>query len=141
VAQVLRMPSKAELPNKFARDFVEQLFSLYRDAHRPPLRTISRAISDSSDLPGTASTETIRRILRGLTVPAHWDTVYAVFAGLCQLANVSPDETAGDDYGGSTRRESLEFAWHQALDNPVAPRGYGQTADDPWAAEASEPPF
>jgi hypothetical protein len=34
MVQVLRMPSEAELPCGPRRDFTEQLFSLYKEAHR-----------------------------------------------------------------------------------------------------------
>ena len=145
MAQVLRMPTEAELPRGAHRDFIERLFSLYREAHRPGLRQISQAIPD--DCAGTASTETIRRMLRGVSVPAHWQTVDAVLTALCQLAGVDPDADIGDRYDDRvTRRELIEHAWHEALDNPhPRPRTF-RPADDPWAAETAgsgsdEPPF
>jgi hypothetical protein len=130
------MPSETELPRGAPRDFTEQLFSLYKEARRPGLREISAAVPDDS--PGTASTETIRRILRGKTVPVHWETVDAVFTALCLLAKVDPDEDIGDGWRGETvtRRELVEGAWHRALDEP------GRRAapiNDPWATD--EPPF
>jgi hypothetical protein len=140
------MPSEAELPRGPHRDFTEQLFSLYRQAHRPALRTISRAVPQ--DAPATASVETIRRILRGISVPAHWDTVNAVLNALCELAGVDPDMDLGGQYDDLvTRRGLVEDAWHEALDNP---RGKARAvpADDPWASDArgdatysDEPPF
>lgn len=145
MGQVLRMPSEAELPRGARRDFTEQLFSLYREARRPDLRTISRAIPDDS--PGTASTETIRRMLRGKTVPAHWQTVDTVLTALCLLAGVDPDDNVGGDYRDEvTRRQLVEGAWHRALDEPgrrAAPPGL---TEDPWATEgpggySDEPPF
>jgi len=46
------------------RDFAEELFSLYKQARRPGLREISRAVLP--DARRTASTETIRRTLLGI---------------------------------------------------------------------------
>lgn len=139
MGQVLRMPSQSELPRGARRDFTEQLFSLYKEARRPGLREISAAVPD--DCPGTASTETIRRMLRGKTVPAHWQTVDAVFSALCLLAKVDPDEDIGDGFRGETvtRRELVEAAWHWALDEPAREPTPAESVDDPWATD--EPPF
>ena len=123
------------------RDFVWLLFFFYRAAHRPTLREISDRIR-KSDLPGTASTETIRRMLHGTTVPANWETVEAVLEVLCDLAGRGPDSRLmyqGDD---GTRRGHLERLWHRALDEP----GYYQPARDPWESNSAvdysdEPPF
>ena len=68
MARTMRMPSEADLPPGAVRDFVHLLFYFYRQAHRPKLREISDLIK-KSDLPGTASTETIRRMLPGTTFP------------------------------------------------------------------------
>lgn len=134
MGRVLRMPSESELPRGARRNFTEDLFSLYKEARRPGLREISAAVPDDS--PGTASTETIRRILRGKTVPVHWQTVDAVFTALCLLAGVDPDEDIGDNFETATRREVVERAWHQALDDP----GHAaRPINDPWGAD--EPPF
>jgi hypothetical protein len=127
------MPTEVEVPRGARRDFIEQLFSLYREAHRPGLREISRAIPD--DAPGTASTETIRRMLRGTSVSSRWETVDAVLTALCHLAGVDPDADISDGRGDEmTRREVIEHAWHEALDNPEPRRPYD---GDPWG----DPPF
>ena len=143
MAQVLRMLSQTELPRGPHRDFTESLFSLYRDADRPTLRAISRVITDDFD--EAVSTETIRRMLRGLTVPVHWKTVDTVLVALCRLAGLDPDEDLGtgrfDDQ--ITRREFVKNCWNNALDSPndSNPGPRGGTAD-PWAPPASdEPPF
>ena len=131
------MPSQAELPRGARRDFTESLFSLYREARRPGLREISSAIPD--DAPGTASTETIRRMLRGKTVPVNWQTVAAVVTALCHLAEVDPDDSVGDYRDYTTRRELVEGAWHRALDEPIrraAPEA--PVEDDPWASDLTE---
>jgi hypothetical protein len=149
------MPSEKELPPGTVRDFVAFLFWLYRQAHRPALREISEAIS-RRDLPGTASPETVRRMLRGTTVPAHWETVEAVYLILCDLGGQGPSNKVRweDDDEARTIRRHVEDRWHAALDNPdyfyetVPARGL---AEDPWTADPSdgfggdslpdEPPF
>lgn len=134
------MPSEAELPRGPVRDFVAVLFRLYREARRPPLREISGTIQRRDDLRGTASTETIRRMLRGATVPPHWDTIEAVLIGLCDMAGTDPNALRPggerDEYDLPTRREELEEAWHRALDEPAG--RYPVQANDPWA---NDPPF
>jgi hypothetical protein len=101
-----------------------------------------------------ASAETIRRILRGTTVPAHWETVEAVYLTLCDLAELDPDDDVyldALDERAKIRRH-VEETWHEALDNPN--HRYRQparvAAEDPWAADAGsfgvdrasdEPPF
>ena len=148
MGQVLRMPTEAELPRGARRDFTEQLFSLYREARRPGLREISRAIPDDS--PGTASTETIRRMLRGKTVPVHWQTVNTVLTALCLLAGVDPDDDVGGDYRDqATHRQLVEAAWHRALDEPARRAVPAGRYEDPWDATEingykparDEPPF
>lgn len=144
--RIVRMPTLQELPRGARRDFVEALFSLYKEASRPTLRDISKEI-ERSDSAATASPETIRRMLRGTTVPS-WRIVNTVVLALCRMANVDPD--AGG-YEEPTRRELVQFRWNDALDNPeperVASSGYSTRADaDPWASGSpggysDEPPF
>jgi len=109
------------------RDFVEFLFQFYREAHRPPLRVIARTINQRDDLAGTASTETIRKMLRGTTIPAHWETVEAVLIALCELAGVDPQYHATIHGREATWRRHLEDFWHSALDEPEGRH------EDPWA--------
>ena len=143
MARTMRMPSEADLPPGTVRDFVWLLFYFYRQAHRPTLREISDRIQ-RSDLPGTASTETIRKMLHGTTVPANWGTVEAVLEVLCDLSGKGPDSRLryGDDDG--TPRKHLERLWHRALDEPDG--HYPHTEPDPWASDgpggySDEPPF
>jgi hypothetical protein len=151
MAPVVRIPSEADLPRGTVRDFVEVLFNLYREAHRPTLRQISQEI-ERSDLHAAASPETIRRMLRGASVPRQWPIVKAVLVALCNIAKTDPDESFGGYRDDSTRREELEGKWHKALDNPDLryrqPARTGGAADDPWATSGSggdsfsdEPPF
>lgn len=106
MAKTLRMPSETELPPGPLRDFVELLWYFFRLAMRPTLREISLQIKGDTDLRGTASTETIRRMLRGATVPAHWETVEAVAAALGQMARINLDgEWEWDGVEGSPRKQ------------------------------------
>lgn len=130
MARYIRIPNKTELPPGPVRDFVEFLFEFYRQAHRPPLRVISRTISQREDLAGTASTETIRKMLRGTTVPAHWETVEALFAALCDLAGVDPHLRVTINDREASAQTHLENLWHKALDEPEG------RSKDPWAPGA-----
>jgi hypothetical protein len=112
---------------------VTQLFAYYRDAGRPTLRQISDSIASRDDLAGTASRETIRRMLLGISFPAQWETAHAVFLALCQLAGYDPDEEHPDGYGGETRRSVAKELWNSAIDEPEP------SPPDPWGS--SEPPF
>lgn len=117
MARVLRMPTTEDLPPGTVRDFVELLFAIYRAAHRPTLREISSAAA-KGDHRGTASTETVRRMLRGDTVPAHWETVEAVVEALCALASWDADGPwKYEGHTTSARKHALRY-WHRALDEP-----------------------
>ncbi len=87
--QMLRMPPEEDLPPGPRRRFVGELFVLYRKARRPTLREINEQIM-RMDLAGTASRETIRRMLQGVSVPANWETVEAVLTVLCDRAGITP---------------------------------------------------
>lgn len=139
MAKTLRMPSETDLRPGPVRDFVELLFYFYRLARRPTSREISDQIRKDSELPGTASTETIRRMLRGATVPAHWETVEAVAVALGQLARIDLDSKwEWDDVEGSPRKQ-VERLWHRALDEPDVVYRSTRTLD-PWDSDDS-PPF
>jgi hypothetical protein len=146
----VRIPSMSEVPPGPRRDFVEELFNLFRPARRPSLREISDRIQKDEELPGTASRETIRRMLRGTVVPT-WPTAYAVFKVLCEMAGRNPSAERWPDsssYDSVTYLEAFENAWNEAIDaDPSDPPRAGN--DDPWAAAPSsaqsgysdEPPF
>lgn len=137
MAKTLRMPSETYLPQGYLRDFVELLFEFFRLARRPTLREISDQIKKDSELRGTASTETIRKMLRGDTVPAHWETVEAVTVALGRMAGIDLDDAnwQWDGVGGSPRKQ-VERLWHRALDEPDF--FYGRSPD-PWDGDG--PPF
>jgi hypothetical protein len=140
MARAIRMPSEEELPPGSVRSFVIELFDLYREAHRPPLRLVSATV-ERLDHPGTASPETIRRMLNGTTVPAHWPAVEAVLLAFCELSGRNPNAEynhPGDRHRTSRRRE-LESTWHRALDFPD--ERYTEPAPDPWATDDDDPAF
>lgn len=142
MARIMRLPSEAELPEGTVRDFAELLFWLYRAAHRPALRDISEKIRKNDDLRGTASTETIRRMLRGTTVPANWAIVEAVYLTFCDLAGLDPYWTVTYKEQQETISRLVTRAWHSALDNPDwyygPPEPPADIPGDPWT---DEPPF
>jgi hypothetical protein len=125
MARTMRFPSEAELPPGAVRDFAELLFWLFCKAHRPALREISAAI-ERSDRKGTASPETIRRMLLGTTVPVRWAIVEAVYLTLCDLAGLEPDDAGpGPDNPDPwdadpppSIHKLVENAWHRVLDDP-----------------------
>ncbi|MFC4034189.1 hypothetical protein ACFO3J_22320 [Streptomyces polygonati] len=150
MAQVLKMPDESELPASPQRKFVEELFFYYREAGRPALRLITEDIEARFDT-FTASRETIRRMLRGKTVPISWQVVDATLTVLCARAGIDPDveRWEGGYDEGPSHRKSLRDLWNEALDAPrpvPAPRRSGWGVTDPWATPArtsypDEPPF
>jgi hypothetical protein len=139
VARIVRMPDLEELPEGTVRDFVGLLFHLYRSARRPSLRDISEQIRRDDSLSGTASTETIRRMLRGTTVPSNWGTVEAVYLTLCKLGVLDPWGVVEWNGQGDTIHRYVQRLWHAALDDPTGPsRRPRRPAEDPWAVEAEE---
>jgi hypothetical protein len=126
MARTMRFPSEAELPPGAVRDFAELLFWLFRRAHRPALRDVSEAIRRNDDLHGTASPETVRRMLLGTTVPARWAIVEAVYLTLCDLAGLEPDDAGPEPDNPDpwdrdpppSIHERVENAWHRVLDDP-----------------------
>jgi hypothetical protein len=135
--RIIKMPTEDELPAGSARDFVELLFRLYRAAHRPTLETISLHIRDGGFI-ATASKETLRKMLRGTTIPAKWPTVATVVVALCELADWDPDGSTTMTYAdgrqvqGSIMGHADEL-WHRALDEPGRsnpPRATGVTYEE-----------
>ena len=138
MSRTLRIPDEAELPSGTVRDFVELLFYFYRTARRPTLRAISEWIR-KNDLPGTASTETIRRMLRGTTVPSHWETVEAVLDALSAMSGRTPNVSLRWDGRPGTRSSHLERLWHRALDNPGLYYGEPEPEPEPDPEKLSRP--
>lgn len=153
----LRMPEESELPRGPLREFVQVLHQHYRAAHRPPLRKISEKgaeiVVKTDGVDGTASRETIRRMLAGEVLP-QWSTVEVTFLALCDLARRQPDDEVSDEgYGSWTYRDEISKAWNDAVDGPPLQRNQPTASDDdPWATAgrqgpgwgggySSEPPF
>lgn len=160
MARIVRMPPKSELADGPHREFVEELRRYYRAAGRPSLREVSRAIYGRAELKEvTASQETIRRMLRGMTLPTDWDRIYAVFFVFCEMGDIDPEAERWDESSyGDTERNSqyLRRLWDLALEaepNPLPiprpaspPQAPPQdlSQGDPWANAGSfsdEPPF
>src|SRR3954451_13348434 len=95
----------------------------YRAAGSPALREIEEWIRANDDLKGTASTETIRRILRG-HVPPRWSTVEAIALAFFAMSDLEPgeerfSENMGDQF---TNMDATRQAWADAIEeDPAAP--------------------
>lgn len=138
------------------REFVEEMFRLYRAAGSPALREIEEWIRANDELKGTASTETIRRILRG-HVPPRWHTVEAIALAFYAMSDLEPGQERWTDNMNEsfTNMEATRQAWAEAIEeDPAAPdpraRRTSNNFDDPWATAAprtaganfdDEPPF
>ncbi|WP_261558207.1 hypothetical protein [Frankia tisae] len=142
------MPSERDLPRSRRRDFVEEMFDHYRAAGRPALRQICEAMENVPEPRGTASRETIRRTLKGETVPLQWANVYVVVAALASFAGRDLSaQRWDDDYGNDSRSfvEVLKQLWNEALDEEPGTLRPPAPATDPWSMPAGvysdEPPF
>ncbi|MGC9670941.1 hypothetical protein ACNTMW_30890 [Planosporangium sp. 12N6] len=156
---MLRLPSTGRLPDGPHRSFVEEFFMHYREAGRPPLRVIATWIqvnADSRDLPGTASTETIRRVLTGVSVPRTWLTVETILEALCGIAGRSTgEERWPEDNSSATFKDALKERWNAALDHyeadlptlpprpsPISASAPSSQFGDPWASvQPARSPF
>jgi len=133
------MPKVIRMPQNLGgarRRFIEEVFSHYRAAGRPTLDAISGRIKARDDLAGTASRETIRRVLSEGTVPQTWTTIEAILTVLCELAGYKPTSLQWVDRPGSsqlvkvTHKDHMRRLWNEAVDEPPP-------LPDPW----DEPPF
>ncbi|MFC3990411.1 hypothetical protein [Actinoplanes siamensis] len=134
------------------RRFIEEMFRLYRAAGSPALREIEEWIRANDDLKGTASTETIRRILRG-HVPPRWHTVEAIALAFFAASDLEPGQERWTDNINEpfSNMDALRQAWAEAVEedpaasDPRVPNNF----DDPWATAPrpaasnfnDEPPF
>lgn len=128
------MPSIDELPEGPVRLFVEELFFHYREAGRLPLRKIAEDIL-AEDLPGTASRETLRKMLRGLALP-EWDAVESVLIVLCRISGIERRSrrysvgAATSSYEEVTYESALWQLWDEAregVSNPLLSLGQPYT--------------
>ncbi|WP_199512158.1 hypothetical protein [Nucisporomicrobium flavum] len=154
--RIIRMPSSEVVRHGTRRRaFVEEMFRLYRAAGSPPLREIEEWIRANDELKGTASTETIRRILRG-HVPPRWHTVEAIALAFFASSDLEPGQERWPDNMNEpfSNMDALRQAWAEAIEeDPVAPdpraRRTSNNFDDPWARAPrpagssfdDEPPF
>ncbi|WP_194903739.1 hypothetical protein [Catenulispora rubra] len=110
---------KPEMAPGPGRDFVEVLFALYDLALRPSARKIADKIKEMAPR-GTASYETVRRMLNGTIVNSSLTTVEAVVLALCDIAGCDPSEEVTVMTGWtpvvSTRMEAILNAWRRVLD-------------------------
>ncbi|MFD8562976.1 hypothetical protein ACFV1N_37360 [Streptosporangium canum] len=156
----IKMPPESALPDGPHRKFLAEVFQMYRAAGRPTLRDVV-AQAGRMNLSGSASQETVRRVLKGLVIPQRWETAYAVYAPLCALADVDPDALYWEDDGNPfsngepaqiTHKELLKRLWSEAFEDDISHLPYtfvrtkvpppSPPENDPWAAaSASEPPF
>lgn len=109
VPRVIAMPDLDVVPLGPHREFLESLHQHYRQASRPQLRLLSETIA-KRDLAGMPSRETIRRLLRGETIP-EWLTVHAVINILCEFAGHTFDERGRSECEGV-----FHTKWNAALD-------------------------
>lgn len=136
----LRKPGYDVVPDRTHRRwFLDEMFFLYKEAGRPALHEVEKWIKENEDLRGTASTETVRRVLRG-HVPPRWATVEAITLAFCALAGI--DQRAPrhhDDYimnqSPETHLEAAKRLWGDAYDEEPSKTDSRYAADDPWAEE------
>lgn len=141
VVQVLRKPEEKSLsPARWK--FVDELWDHHEAAGRPTLAVIAeriRSLNEVNDTGGTASTETIRKMFKGLTVPVHWPTVRATLYVLGSMAGHDPKAPRENWHGDEcdSFEDSLRKAWSRALDDPLR----GKPAGGWGAGYPDEPPF
>ncbi|MGW3009532.1 hypothetical protein ACWC9R_11950 [Streptomyces sp. NPDC001219] len=131
MGRVLRMPTEEQLPPGPRREFVKALFSYYRSASRPTLRTIAELMRQKSP-DATGSPETVRRTLLGLSVPTSWSTVDSLLVVLCDLAQIDPEPAPVDDdlWIRSGTRAEIKALWNAVLD--------GADEGDLWGREGTQ---
>jgi hypothetical protein len=148
VVRVLRKPEESTLSTP-RWEFVNGLWDYFEAAGRPTLEEISAAIkveNDGNETGGTGSTETIRRMLKGTTVPPRWRTARAVLRALCRLAGLDPDKPTENHYGDEypSPEERFRGLWNAALNDPRngQPNPVAQPQRGGWGGGyADEPPF
>ena len=123
MVQVLRKPQESSLsPARW--EFVKELWFHYEAAGRPKLDVIMQAIkvlNERNETGGTASTETIRKMFKGETVPVDWSRVRATLYVLCEMAGTDPKQpTEVYGYGDNPSAEQdLRDVSGEALDDPL----------------------
>lgn len=142
MVQVLRKPQESSL-SEARWEFVDELWYHHEAAGRPNLEKIKKAIdvfNEKNLTGGTCSTETIRKMLKGETVPVDWSRARATLYVLCEMAGTDPKDCPQDgSYDPPTHEENLRRLWSRALDDPLRGKPAPQPKrPDPWG---DEPPF
>lgn len=127
--------------------FVDRLWAAYGQADYPALQVVSDKI-DEIETAGTASHETIRRIMSRGDVPRRWSTADAIYVALCAMADpvIDPEGLDDDEDGGwssnsfrnqepsETRREIMHRLWRAAYEAPdevpVGAEAQGESSSD-----------
>lgn len=122
----LTMPSVEELPDGPRRLFVQELFFHVREAGRPTPRDLAEEIRVDDYLSALVSRETIRKMLRGETVPSRWEKVDTVFTVLCRRSGIGKDEQRFSKEtvrraGTITFEQALRQLWDEALEGHSDP--------------------
>jgi hypothetical protein len=120
------MPSVEELPHGPRRLFVQELFFHVRAAGRPTPRDLADEILTDDDLSAVVSRETIRKMLRGQTVPSRWEKVDTVFTALCRRSGIDKDEQRLSKETVNrgvviTFEQALRQLWDEALEGHSDP--------------------
>jgi hypothetical protein len=145
------MPGLDELPEGPRRVFVGSLHGLYRAAGRPTLAKIAETANVEEEREGTASRETVRRLLHGESLGT-WQTAQTVIEALCRLAGYKTSDRVWET-GGSrtiTRIDDFKSRWNAAVDDDeddaVTPPKEAVQADQlfmpgSWSSPYSGPPL
>lgn len=132
MAGPLRMPNEDEVPPGPHREFLGFLFHYYGLAGRPPLEEISDRVN-RLELAGTASKETIRRVLKGRTL-SRWKNIDAIFKAFCAMSDLDSNDSIHPPQGGfmQPRWQILRSLWNDAVDppEPEQPREVGRIIEE-----------
>lgn len=158
MAKTIRMPTVDELPPGPRRRFMEILYRLWSEAGMPPATEVSQLVANT-DVAGSASKETIRKMLSGETVPKAWGNAEAVFVVLSQMAQVDPDRLVlyhGDveDFDPEPEPEAARAVFrrlwtaakgvakyaHGTMQDYTPPPKRGAWNNNPWSS-SDAPPF
>ncbi|WUW26961.1 hypothetical protein OG521_39620 (plasmid) [Streptomyces sp. NBC_01463] len=142
MGRFITMPSEWVLPPGPVRGFTQALYDWYKAAGRPSLTEIADDIASHDALRGSASRETIRKMLRGETVPQRWTTVEAVLTVLCERDGTSPQ--GEPEYSEVTHGQRVKRLWDEAVEaahqarEPIMPNPWAQK-DEAGSGESTRP--
>jgi hypothetical protein len=134
---------------------MELVYRLWAEAGMPAAEKVSQSIAEAP-LAGSASKETVRKMLTGKTVPQTWENAEAVFVVLSQMAGIDPDRLVRylddvEDYepypGPEPARTVFRRLWYAARGMTEYAHGsmedYKPPQEGAWRAGgfSDEPPF